>query len=55
MAMKSGLLLDLLATVMHTNPTHSFALQSMATKVHYDKLGKSKGILNFMKRIGLYI
>ncbi len=49
-AMKPYVSLDMLATVM---PSRSFALQSMAAKVYYDELGKSKGILNFMKRIGL--
>uniref|UniRef100_A0A7S3V5X3 Mercuric reductase n=1 Tax=Chaetoceros debilis TaxID=122233 RepID=A0A7S3V5X3_9STRA len=52
-AMKSGLSFDMLATVMHTYPSHSFALQSMAAEVYYEKLVKSKGILNFMKRVGL--
>jgi len=52
-AMKTGLSFDMLATVMHTYPSHGFALQSMAAEVYYEKLVKSKGILNFMKRIGL--
>ncbi len=52
-AMKAGLSFDMLATVMHTYPSHSFAIQSMAAEVYYDKLVKSKPLLNFLKRIGL--
>lgn len=52
-AMKTGLSFDMLATVMHTYPSHSFALQAMAAEVYYEKLVKMKGILNFLKRIGL--
>jgi len=52
-AMKTGLSFDMLATVMHTYPSHSFAIQSMAAEVYYDKLVKSKPLLNFLKRIGL--
>ena len=53
MAMKTGLSFDMLATVMHTYPSHSFALQSMAAEVYYDKLVKSKPLLNFLKWLGL--
>jgi len=53
MAMKTGLSFDMLATVMHTYPSHSFALQSMAAVVYYDKLVKSKPLLNFLKRLRL--
>lgn len=52
-AMKSGLTFDMMATVMHTYPSHSFALQAMAAEVYYDKLVKSKRILNLLKKIGL--
>lgn len=52
-AMKAKLSFDMLATVMHTYPSHSFALQSMAAEVYYDKLVKSKPLLNFLKKIGL--
>lgn len=51
--MKSGMSFDMLATVMHTYPSHSFALQAMAAELYYDKLVKLKPILNFLKRIGL--
>ena len=53
MAMKTGLSFDMLATVMHTYPSHSFALQSMAAEVYYDKLAKSKPLLNVLKWLGL--
>jgi len=52
-AMKTKLSFDMLATVMHTYPSYSFALQAMAAEVYYSKLVKSKGLLNFLKRIGL--
>lgn len=51
-AMKTNLSFDMLATVMHTYPSYSFALQSMAAKVYYGKLLKLKGILRFLKKIG---
>ena len=49
--MKSRLTFDMLATVMYTYPSHSFALQAMAADVYYDKLVKNKRILNFLKKI----
>ena len=52
-AMKTKLSFDMLATVMHCYPAHSFALQSMAAEVYYEKLSKSKRLLNVLKRIGL--
>jgi len=52
-AMKTGLSFDMLATVIHTYPSHSFALQAMAAELYYEKLVKLKPILNFLKRIGL--
>ena len=52
-AMKTGLSFDMLATVMHPYPSHSFTLQAMAAEVYYDKLVKSKRILNVLKKIGL--
>jgi pyruvate/2-oxoglutarate dehydrogenase complex dihydrolipoamide dehydrogenase (E3) component len=52
-AMKTGLTFDMLATVMHTYPSHSFTLQAMAAEVYYNKLVKSKRLLNFLKWLGL--
>lgn len=52
-AMKTNLKLDQLATVMHAYPTYSFALQALAAEVYYEKLGKSKGLLNVLKKLGL--
>jgi len=52
-AMKTGLTFDMLATVMHTYPSHSFTLQAMAAEVYYKKLVKSKPLLNFLKWLGL--
>lgn len=52
-AMKNGMSFDMLATVIHTYPSHSFALQAMAAELYYDKLVKLRPILNFLKRIGL--
>eukprot|EP00559_Dactyliosolen_fragilissimus_P003498 CAMPEP_0184860782 /NCGR_PEP_ID=MMETSP0580-20130426/5597_1 /TAXON_ID=1118495 /ORGANISM="Dactyliosolen fragilissimus" /LENGTH=572 /DNA_ID=CAMNT_0027358007 /DNA_START=116 /DNA_END=1830 /DNA_ORIENTATION=+ len=51
-AIKTNLSFDLLATVMHSYPSHAFALQAMACQVYYDKLAKSKRILNFLKKVG---
>jgi hypothetical protein len=53
MMMKTGMTFDMLATVMHTYPSHSFALQAMAAELYYEKLVKLKPILNFLKRLGL--
>jgi len=52
-AMKAGMKFDTLATVMHSYPSFSFALQVMAAEVYYTKLGKLKGVLNILKKIGL--
>lgn len=52
-AMKTGLSFDMLATVTHTYPSHSFALQSMAAEVYYDKLVKLKPLLSIAKKLGL--
>jgi pyruvate/2-oxoglutarate dehydrogenase complex dihydrolipoamide dehydrogenase (E3) component len=52
-AMKNGMSFDMMATVIHTYPSHSFALQSMAAELYYDKLVKLRPILNFLKWIGL--
>jgi len=52
-AMKSKMSFDMLATVIHTYPSHSFALQAMAAELYYEKLVKLKPILNFLKKIGL--
>ena len=53
MMMKTGMTFDMLATVMHTYPSHSFALQAMAAELYYEKLVKLKPILNFLKLLGL--
>ncbi len=52
MMMKNDISLDNLATVMHTYPSSSFALQSIAADLYYEKLVKLKPILNFLKRLG---
>lgn len=52
MMMKTSMSFDQLATVMHTYPSHSFALQVMAAELYYDKLVKLKPVLNFLKRLG---
>ena len=52
-AMKTNLKLDQLATVMHAYPTYSFALQVLAAEIYYEKLQKSKKLLNTLKKIGL--
>jgi len=52
-AMKTKLKLNELATVMHAYPTYSFALQALAAEVYYEKLAKSKGLLDVLKKIGL--
>jgi pyruvate/2-oxoglutarate dehydrogenase complex dihydrolipoamide dehydrogenase (E3) component len=44
---------DKLATVMHSYPTYSIALQQMAAQVYYDKLKKSKTVYDLLKKIGL--
>ena len=50
--MKSKMKFDTLATVMHSYPSFAFALQVMAAEVYYAKLGKLKGLLSFLKKIG---
>ncbi len=52
-AMKAGMPFDQLATVIHTYPSHAFALQAIAAELYYEKLVKLKPILNFLKRLGL--
>ena len=52
-AMKAGMSFDQLATVIHTYPSHSFAIQAMAAELYYDKLVKLKPILNLLKWFGL--
>lgn len=52
-AMKTKLKFDQLATVMHAYPTYSFALQVVAAELYYEKLAKSKGLLNILKKVGL--
>jgi pyruvate/2-oxoglutarate dehydrogenase complex dihydrolipoamide dehydrogenase (E3) component len=44
---------DKLATVMHSYPSYSIALQQMAAEVYYDKLKKNKSLYDFLKRAGL--
>ena len=52
-AKETKLPFDKLATVMHSYPTYSIALQQMAAQVYYDKLKKSKSLYDVLKRIGL--
>lgn len=52
-AMKTKLSFDMLATVMHSYPAYSFALQAMAAELYYDKLVKNKRLYNFLTQIGL--
>mmetsp|Transcript_16449 Transcript_16449/g.36957 ORF Transcript_16449/g.36957 Transcript_16449/m.36957 type:complete len:517 (-) Transcript_16449:229-1779(-) len=42
-----------LATVMHSYPSYSIALQQMAADVHYDNLKKNKFLYDILKAIGL--
>ncbi|KAL3803311.1 hypothetical protein ACHAW5_009771 [Stephanodiscus triporus] len=44
---------DKLATVMHSYPSYSIALQQMAAEVYYDKLKKSKAFYSVLKKAGL--
>jgi pyruvate/2-oxoglutarate dehydrogenase complex dihydrolipoamide dehydrogenase (E3) component len=45
--------LDKLATVMHSYPSYSIALQQMAAEVYYDKLKKNQSLYDVLKRAGL--
>lgn len=44
---------DQLATVMHSYPSYSIALQQMAADVYYDKLKKNKKLYSVLKKVGL--
>lgn len=44
---------DKLATVMHSYPSYSIALQQMAAEVYYDKLKQSKAFYDVLKKAGL--
>jgi pyruvate/2-oxoglutarate dehydrogenase complex dihydrolipoamide dehydrogenase (E3) component len=44
---------DKLATVMHSYPSYSIALQQMAAEVYYDKLKKNRVLYDLLKRLGL--
>jgi len=44
---------DQFATVMHSYPSYSIALQQMGADVYYDKLKKSKKLYDVLKKIGL--
>lgn len=44
---------DQLATVMHSYPSYSIALQQMAAEVYYDKLKKNRVYYDILKKIGL--
>jgi pyruvate/2-oxoglutarate dehydrogenase complex dihydrolipoamide dehydrogenase (E3) component len=44
---------DKLATVMHSYPSYSIALQQMAAEVYYDKLKKGKALYDVLKKAGL--
>jgi len=50
-AMKTKLKVDELATVMHPYPSYSFALQVLAADIYYEKLGKSKPIVDFLEKL----
>lgn len=52
-AMKAKMSFDQLATVIHSYPTYSIALQMMASEVNYEKTLKSKTLLNILKWLGL--
>lgn len=52
-AIKTKLTFDQLATVIHSYPAYSIALQIMAGEVYYEKTLKLKPILDILKRIGL--
>jgi len=52
-AMKAKMSFDQLATVIHSYPAYSIALQMMASEVNYEKTLKSKTLLNILKWIGL--
>ena len=52
-AMKANMSFDQLATVIHSYPAYSIALQMMASDVNYEKTLKSKTLLNILKRLGL--
>jgi pyruvate/2-oxoglutarate dehydrogenase complex dihydrolipoamide dehydrogenase (E3) component len=52
-AMYANMPFDKLSSVTHAYPTYSIALQLMATEALYEKTLKLKGILNFLKRLGL--
>lgn len=52
-AQETKLPFDKLATVMHSYPTYSIALQQMAAQVYYDKLKKSKALYDWLKILGL--
>mmetsp|Transcript_24182 Transcript_24182/g.52149 ORF Transcript_24182/g.52149 Transcript_24182/m.52149 type:complete len:561 (-) Transcript_24182:75-1757(-) len=44
---------DQLATVMHSYPSYSIALQQMAADVYYGKLKKNKVVYDILKKTGL--
>lgn len=52
-AMAAGTTLADLASVVHAYPTLSIAVQQMAAEVYYDKLERSMGLYNALKRLGL--
>jgi len=52
-AIKAKMKFDTLATVMHSYPSYSFALQAMAAELYYDKLLRYKGLFSFLKKLGL--
>jgi pyruvate/2-oxoglutarate dehydrogenase complex dihydrolipoamide dehydrogenase (E3) component len=52
-AMDSKLPFDKLATVMHSYPSYSIALQQMAAQVYYDKLKKNRVYYDLLKKLGL--
>lgn len=52
-AMNAKMSFDKLSSVTHAYPTYSIALQIMATDALYEKTLKLKGILDFLKKLGL--
>lgn len=52
-AIKAKMSFDQMATVIHSYPTYSIALQMMASEVNYEKTLKSKLLLGLLKKLGL--
>lgn len=52
-AIKAKIPFNQMATIIHSYPAYSIALQMMASDVNYEKTLKSKSLLDFLKKIGL--